>query len=130
VEVTRFIAHFAKALATDDVKDELKVRHRVIKRETRLEVTVPQLANVIVMNLTMYRMSARHDRRGMQIQAERLIKARQHLDNTVDAQVEALTELFLRDNASHPIAAEANRSFLDWAVHARTPRNFGLQESA
>ena len=110
------------------------VRHRTIKRETSLESAVSQLATVILLNLTMYSLHARHDRYGMANQTVRVTKARKRLDNRVDAYVEDLTELLWGENAMDSQAARVNRSFLNWAIqpHARsrTARPLNLQESA
>lgn len=130
MEMTRFIAQFAKVVAADDVKNDFFVRHRTIKRETSLEYAVPQLATVILLNLIMHRLRARRDWYGMALQTVRVAKSRQHLDNHIDARVEALTELLWRENARDPKAARANRDFLDWAISTRTARTFNLQESA
>lgn len=130
MEMTRFIAHFAQAVAADDTKVYLLVRHRSIKRETSLEFIVPQLATVILLNLIMHRLRARRDWYGMALQTVRVAKSRQHLDNRIDARVEALTELLWIENAKDPKVARANRDFLDWAVSTRTARTFNLQESA
>ena len=130
MDVTRFIARFANVLADDDVKNDFMVRHRTIKRETSLEYTVPQLATVVLLNLTMHRLRARRDWYGMALQTVRVAKARQHLEKRIDARVETLTELLWLENASDPQAARANRIFLEWAVRTRTARPLNLQESA
>ncbi len=128
--MTRFIARFAKVLAADDVKIDILVRQRNIKRETSLEYDVPQLAAVIILNLTMHRLRAHRDFYGMALQTVRVAKARHLLDKRIDARVEGLTELLWRENASDAMAARANRIFLEWAIRTRTARTFNLQESA
>lgn len=130
MEMTRFIAQFAKVLAADDVKNDFFIRHRTIKRETSLEFIVPQLATVILLNLIMHRLRSRRDWYGMALQTVRVTKARQFLGSRIDARVESLTELLWHENARDPKAARANRDFIDWAISTRTARTFNLQESA
>ena len=130
MEVTRFTAQFAKVIANGDSKAEVMIRKRIVARESSYVWLVPQLARVILMNGIMYSLRARRDFLGMSIQTARITKASKQLGGRVDVQVELLTELLRCENATDPETAQINHNFLDWAVHARTPRTIDLQESA
>ena len=130
MEVTQFTSQFAKVIANGDIKAEVMIHKRIDARESSYVWLVPQLARVILMNSIMYRLRARRDFLGMSIQTARITKASKQLDGRVDVQVEFLTELLRCENATDPVTAQINRNFLDWAVHARTPHIFNLQESA
>ena len=130
MEVTQFISQFAMVIANGDIKAEVMIRKRIVARESSYVWLVPQLARVILMNSIMYGLRARRDFLGMSIQTARIAKASKQLGGRVDIQVEFLTELLRCENATDPVTAQINRNFLDWAVQARTPYIFNLQESA
>lgn len=96
------------------------VLHCMIKPETNLASVVTQLAIVVRLNLTMYRLRDHRDRNGMAIQTEHVKRARKRLTTPIDEYVEDLTELLWSESSKDPVAKRHNRDFLDWAIHNRT----------
>lgn len=133
MEITRFIARFSEVASLGDFKQAEMVRLQSIKPESSSEIVVPQLATVILLNLPMQQMRANKDWHGMASQTKRIGRARGLLHRYIDVNVEDLTEIFWLEDAINPVAAQANRKFLYWAINSRTcrtARGFGSRETA